>query len=76
MVADYKNWMPKGMVAGFFAGFALFLVLFIVFGCTAVINAGVLKTVLGPWPYAWHRSGCFISTGLSPIRGRDSSPGR
>ena len=46
MVADYKNWMPKGMVAGFFAGFALFLVLFIVFGCTAVINAGVLKTVL------------------------------
>lgn len=46
MTVDYKNWVPRGMVAGFFVCCVLFLLLFIVFGCTSVINAGPLKTVL------------------------------
>ena len=45
MTADYKNWVPKGMVVGFFVVFGIFLLLFIVFGCTSVIEPGVLKTV-------------------------------
>lgn len=46
MAVDYKNWVPKGMVLGFFSCFVVFFLLFIVFGCTSVISAGTLKTVL------------------------------
>ncbi len=46
MKADYKNWVPKGMLVGLFSGFFVFLVLFVLFGCTTVLNAGILKTVL------------------------------
>ena len=45
MKADYKNWMPKGMVLSGIGITALFLILFIVFGLTD-ITAGSLKTVL------------------------------
>ena len=46
MRPDYKNWMPKGMVLGFLAGAIAAAVLAIVFGCTPLLPAGVLKTVL------------------------------
>ena len=45
MKPDYKNWMPKGMVLSSLAATAVFLILFIVFGLTALIS-GTLKTVL------------------------------
>ena len=32
MKADYKNWVPKGMLVGLFSGFIVFLVLFVFFG--------------------------------------------
>ena len=46
MKPNYKNWMPKGMIWGTSAGCALSLVLFLVFGVSGLLAAGVLKTVL------------------------------
>ena len=46
MKPDYKNWVPKGMVLGLFAGFIVFLALFLLFGVGGVIPKGILKTVL------------------------------
>ena len=46
MKPDYKNWVPKGMVASFFAIFGVFLLLFVVLGCTPVLKDGTVKTVL------------------------------
>ena len=46
MKPDYKNWMPKGMVLGFLAGALAFLALSIIIGCTPLLAAGTLKTVL------------------------------
>ena len=45
MRADYKNWMPKGMVLSAIGATAAFLILFIVFGLTGLVS-GILKTVL------------------------------
>ena len=45
MKPDYKNWMPKGMVLTAAIATAVFVLLFIVFGCTGIIS-GTLKTVL------------------------------
>ena len=45
MKPDYKNWMPKGMVLTAVIATAVFVLLFIVFGCTGIIS-GTLKTVL------------------------------
>ncbi len=47
MKADYKNWMPKGMVLGTACGTGIALVLYIVFGIAPVLQAGTLRTVLG-----------------------------
>ncbi len=47
MKADYKNWMPKGMVIGTAAGASIALILYIVFELTPVLRTGTLKTVLG-----------------------------
>ena len=47
MKADYKNWMPKGMVLGTACGAGIALVLYIVFGIAPVLQTGALKTVLG-----------------------------
>jgi len=47
MKADYKNWMPKGMVLGMLSGAVAALILYIVFGISPVLKAGTLKTVLG-----------------------------
>lgn len=46
MSVDYKNWVPKGMVASFFTIFGAFLLLFVVLGCTPVLKDGTVKTVL------------------------------
>ena len=46
MKPDYKNWMPKGMVLGFLAGALGALVLALIAGCTSLLPAGTLKTVL------------------------------
>ncbi len=44
MKADYKNWMPKGMVIGFFGGATGCLVLSAIFGLA--LPDGLLKTIL------------------------------
>ena len=46
MKANYKNWMPKGMIWSFVGGTVLFLALCLVCGCTGLLAAGALKTVL------------------------------
>lgn len=46
MKPDYKNWVPKGMVASFFAIFGVFLLLFVVLGCTPLLKDGTLRNVL------------------------------
>ena len=46
MKPDYKNWMPKGMILGFLAGTLAALVLTLIAGCTGLISAGTLKTVM------------------------------
>ncbi len=46
MKPNYKNWMPKGMIWGTLAGCAVALVLFLVFGVSGLLEAGVLKTIL------------------------------
>ena len=46
MKADYKNWMPKGMVITTACGAGIALILFIVFGLAPVLQEGTLRTVL------------------------------
>ena len=46
MKPNYKNWMPKGMICGTAAGCAVCLVLFLVFGVSGLLSAGIWKTVL------------------------------
>ena len=43
---DYKNWMPKGMIWSFLGAAVLSIALCLVFGCTGLLAAGALKTVL------------------------------
>jgi len=45
MKADYRNWMPKGMIAGTLAGALACLALLLVFRLTGVV-CGTLRTVL------------------------------
>lgn len=45
MKPDYKNWMPKGMILSAAVMTVVFLLLFVVLGCTGIIS-GALKTVL------------------------------
>jgi ubiquinone/menaquinone biosynthesis C-methylase UbiE len=46
MNPNYKNWMPKGMIYGTAAGCAVCLGLFLVFGVSGLLTAGIWKTVL------------------------------
>ena len=46
MKPNYKNWMPKGMIRGTAAGCAVCLVLFLVFGVSGLLAAGIWRTVL------------------------------
>ena len=43
---DYKNWMPKGMIYTFMGAAVAALTLCLVTGCTGLLAAGTLKTVL------------------------------
>ncbi len=45
MKPDYKNWMPKGMILSAAVMTVVFLLLFVVLGCTGILS-GALKTVL------------------------------
>lgn len=47
MKPNYKNWMPKGMVAAAIAGTAVALGLFVLFGVAGLGVSGTLRTVLG-----------------------------
>ncbi len=47
MKADYKNWLPKGMVIGMACGAVVSLILYIIFGIAPVLQPGSFKTVLG-----------------------------
>ncbi len=46
MKVDYKNWMPKGMIVGFFTGAVMSLLLIPVLGCTTLIHNSYLRTFL------------------------------
>ena len=46
MKADYKNWMPKGMILGFLAGAVIALLLIPIFGCSSLIHNFLLKMIL------------------------------
>ncbi len=45
MKADYKNWVPKGMVNGLIAGTVIALVLFVLFGATDWILHGTARII-------------------------------
>ena len=47
MKADYKNWMPRGMVMGTWVGTIAFLVLYLIFGVSSIIPEGNTKRVIG-----------------------------
>jgi ubiquinone/menaquinone biosynthesis C-methylase UbiE len=46
MRPDYKNWMPKGMIYAFLGAAVAALALCLVIGCTGLLAAGTLKTIL------------------------------
>ena len=46
MRPDYKNWMPKGMIYAFLGAGVAALALCLVIGCTGLLAAGTLKTIL------------------------------
>ena len=47
MKADYKNWMPKGMVTGTGCGMIASLVLFLILGVSPIVPEGSAKRVIG-----------------------------
>ena len=47
MKADYKNWMPKGMVTGTGCGTIASLVLFLILGVSPLVPEGSAKRVIG-----------------------------
>ncbi len=47
MKPDYKNWVPKSMVIGLWAGTALALVLFLLLGATGLVLHGTARLVCG-----------------------------
>ena len=47
MKPDYKNWVPKSMVAGLWAGAALVFVLFLLLGATGLVLYGTARLVCG-----------------------------
>lgn len=46
MKPNYKNWIPKGMILGTLGGAVASLVLFLFFGVSGLLAAGILKTIL------------------------------
>ena len=53
MKADYKNWMPKGMIIGMACGAGVSLILYIIFGIAPVLQPGTFRTVLGIVLFSW-----------------------
>ena len=47
MKPDYKNWVPKSMVAGLAAGTALVFVLFLLLGAAGLILHGTPRLICG-----------------------------
>lgn len=47
MKADYKNWMPKGMLVFLFCMAAACLAVSVIFGAAGVLTEGALRIVLG-----------------------------
>ncbi len=47
MKADYKNWMPKGMVMGTGCGTIASLILFLILGVSPIVPEGSAKRVVG-----------------------------
>lgn len=47
MQPDYKNWVPKGMLAGVFACFVVCIVLVAVFGFSPLLPAGTARLAAG-----------------------------
>ena len=45
MKADYKNWMPRGMVMGTGVGTIAFLVLYLIFGVSSIGVRSMLHLV-------------------------------
>ena len=68
MKADYKNWMPKGMVAGFGCGAVVFLILTVIFAAvpipanvkkvlvTVLLIATVFFLIVTVWMYLMYRA--------------------
>lgn len=46
MKPNYKNWVPDGMVVGLWTGFAIVLILFVLFGATGLILHGTARVIL------------------------------
>ena len=46
MKPDYKNWVPKGMVIGYFAGTAVALLLTVLFAIAGFTNGFIWSIVL------------------------------
>ena len=46
MKPDYKNWVPNNMLAGLWAGFAIMLILFVLFGAAGWILHGTARLIL------------------------------
>jgi len=55
MKPDYKNWVPKGMIASFAAGAGVALVLFLIFGVCGAFVGGILR---------WFLAGIFGTAAL------------
>ena len=47
MMPDYKNWVPKSMVIGLWAGTALAFVLFLLLGATGLVLGGTARLICG-----------------------------
>ena len=45
MKPDYKNWVPKGMIAGFVAGSAFLLIGTLTVSCTSLIGSSTLRWI-------------------------------
>ena len=52
MKPDYKNWVPKGMIAGFAAGAGVALVLFLIFGASfSLLSSEAIESLTELRPY-------------------------
>ncbi len=67
MKADYKNWMPKGMVAGFCGGAAGLCLVTVIVGITSIpgkvlLALTVLFTLMALWMFLMYRAFSYNGT--------------